>query len=519
MSKKAPTLTQMAVIVIFTLSCFGLLLYLWLAFGGPTPLLAQSYQIKVPFPQATQLATESDVRISGVSVGKVKGLDLAPDGERTLATVQLDPEFGPVPENTRAIIRAKTLLSEAYVELTPGDPKGGMLEDGGTLPAAQVSRSIQLDEILRAFDPETRKAFQTWMQNSAEGVTGEGTSLSNAFGNLQPTFAEFDQLLRTLDAQGEAVRVLFRDGAKSFRALSREPGQLRGMITNVDRVVETTAERNQQIEEIFRAFPTFLDESKATSQRFADFAKNTDPLMRQLTPAARELSGTFIEFGRLAPELEGFFEGAKPVIERAPEAFPAAETLFRDDFPRLLRAVPPFFYGFNPLAETVSTYKREISGLLGNLTASTQGLIAGTRDRYLRVVPMLTAEGTAAFPDRLKFNRNNAYVKPGAYLDVGKGGLRSFHTAQCSSGIRAQINPSTPTDPAFRDRIIPQLRPDKDPDLEVEDFYNRVKDYYFNGADNTDSMPQARCEKQGKFNPIGAPGPATDYPQTLSGRP
>src|SRR5690606_13887596 len=118
MSKKAPTLTQMAVIVLFTLSCFGLLLYLWLAFGGPTPLLAQSYQIKVPFPEATQLATESDVRISGVSVGKVKGLELAPDGERTLATVQLDPEFGPVPESTRAIIRAKTLLSEAYVELT-----------------------------------------------------------------------------------------------------------------------------------------------------------------------------------------------------------------------------------------------------------------------------------------------------------------------------------------------------------------------------------------------------------------
>lgn len=521
MSKKAPTLTQMAVIAIFTLSCFALLLYLWLAFGGPTPLLAKSYQIKVPFPEAAQLVSQSDVRISGVSVGKVKELELTPDGGRTLATVQLEPEFSPVPANTRAIIRAKTLLSEAYVELTPGDPDAPDLEDGGTLPRAQVARSIQLDEVMRAFDPETRKAFKTWMQHSANGVTGEGLSLSNAFGNLQPTFAEFDEILRTLDAQGEAVKVLFRDGAKTFRAMSSQPGQLRGMISNFDRVFETTAARNQEIEEIFRAFPTFLDESKATSQRFADFAQNADPLMRQLTPAARELSGTFIQFGRLAPQLEGFFEGAKPVIERAPDAFPAAEKLFREDFPRLLRAVPPFFYGINPLAESISKYKGEITGLLGNVTAATQGRISGSEDRYLRVLPMLSAEGSAAFRRRLKFNRNNAYVKPGAFMDVAKGGLFSFNTSQCVSGIRAQLDPNTPEDPDFYNRILPGLRSEssEETDEEIADFYERVKQYFFNGADSTDAMPQARCDKQGPFNPIGGPGPATDYPQVHSARP
>ena len=518
MSKKAPTLTQMAVIVLFTLSCFGLLLYLWLAFGGPTPLQAKSYQIKVPFPEATQLASQSDVRIAGVSVGKVKGLDLTEDGERTLATVQLDPEFGPMPADTRAIIRAKTLLSEAYVELTPGDPQGPKLEDGGTLPEAQVARSIQLDEIMRTFDPETREAFQTWMQSSAAGIADQGLAFSDAMGNLQPMFSEFDEILRTLDAQGAAVKLLFRDGARTFRALSREPGQLRGMITNFNQVFQTTAERNEQIEETFRAFPTFLDESRATSERFAEFAENADPLMRQLTPAAAELSGTFQQFGRLAPELEGFFEGAKPVIQRAPRAFDAAETLFADDFPRVLRAIPPFFHGINPLVETIDQYKREITGFLGNLSASTQGVTAGVGTHYLRVVPMLSAEGSAAFPSRLKFNRNNAYVKPGAFLDVGRGGLKSFHTGQCSGGIRAQIDPAAATSHAFAERVVPRLRPDKDPALEVADFYERVKEYYFNSADNTDSMPQARCDKQGKFDPIGAPGPATDYPQTLNGR-
>ena len=57
--------------VVFALSCFGLLLFLWLSFGGPIPLKPQGYRVQVAFPEAATLATEADVRIAGVSVGKV----------------------------------------------------------------------------------------------------------------------------------------------------------------------------------------------------------------------------------------------------------------------------------------------------------------------------------------------------------------------------------------------------------------------------------------------------------------
>ena len=38
MQKRAPTLGNMLVIILFALSCFGLLLFLWESFGGPVPL-------------------------------------------------------------------------------------------------------------------------------------------------------------------------------------------------------------------------------------------------------------------------------------------------------------------------------------------------------------------------------------------------------------------------------------------------------------------------------------------------
>ena len=72
MVKDAPSLGKILAMVLFALSCFGLLLFLWLAFGGTVPLKPKGYRFHTSFAEAGQLALEADVRISGVPVGKVK---------------------------------------------------------------------------------------------------------------------------------------------------------------------------------------------------------------------------------------------------------------------------------------------------------------------------------------------------------------------------------------------------------------------------------------------------------------
>src|SRR5215207_10573619 len=107
MQKQAPTLGRMLVMVGFALSCFGLLLFLWLAFGGPIPLKPQGYQVKVSFAEGTQLAVEADVRVSGVPVGKVKTVDPDPKTGRSTARIQMDEDYAPLPVDTKAILRQK----------------------------------------------------------------------------------------------------------------------------------------------------------------------------------------------------------------------------------------------------------------------------------------------------------------------------------------------------------------------------------------------------------------------------
>ncbi|MBA2521817.1 MAG: MCE family protein, partial [Solirubrobacterales bacterium] len=212
MQKSAPSLGRILIAGGFTLSCFGLLLFLWVAFGGPVPLASESYRVTAYFPEAAQLALESDVRIGGVSVGKVKSIELAPIDKQingqdvTEAEMEIDPEFAPISSDAEAILRQKTLLGETYVELTSGTEPGKSgaplslgaaannsdgeadgaeaVPEGGSLGLGQVKEQTQIDEIFNALDEPTREAFRVWQQNLAIGAAGRGQDISDALGNL-----------------------------------------------------------------------------------------------------------------------------------------------------------------------------------------------------------------------------------------------------------------------------------------------------------------------------------------------
>lgn len=510
MSKRAPSTAQLLVIAGFALSCFGILLFLWITFGGPTPFKAKPYEIRVPFKEATQLAQQSDVRISGVSVGKVQKIALAPDGQRALATIYIDNKYGPLPDDTRAILRTKTLLGETYVELTPGNRKAESLPDGGTLPTANVAESVQLDEIFRTFDAPTRRAFQEWMQYGATAISGEGQSLSMGFAELEPTFSELDKLFRVLDSQRLAIGQLFRNGATTFQALRGPQGELASLIQNSNEVFTTAAARDRDIEALFRAFPTFLDESRLTFDRLKTFAVNSDPAVRQLVPAAEELSPTLIALSKFAPEAKGFFEGFGPVIARSPKAFPALRKFFRDDFPPLLRAVDPFVRNLNPILKGLDLYKQELAGTMANVAAVSNARHVsanGKQIHYLRVLGPFGPESLATFPSRLTTNRNSAYSQPGSNDDLAAG-LPSFDTRQCSSGLKATIDPNTATNPNFTVRVGGDAK-------EAEKFFERLKHFAYADQSNSSTIPAPPCIQQAPFAPIYGSGPPTSYQHTF----
>jgi phospholipid/cholesterol/gamma-HCH transport system substrate-binding protein len=507
MQTRAPSAVQILIALGFALSCFGLLLFLWLAFGGPVPLKPEGYRITVPFKEATQLAVESDVRISGVSVGKVKEVELGDRG-RAEATLEIEDEFAPLPENTRAALRSKTLLGETYVELTPGGPTadafgaafaaaaGGSdaaaeavetIPEGGSLPQAQVSGQVQLDEILRTFDEPTREAFQVWMQEAAIAFRGRGDDLSTAIASLDPFGEEATQLLTVLDAQRQAVRELVRNGGEVFEALSERQGQLRSLIQNTDTVFATTAARSRELQETFVILPTFLRESRLTLQRLDRFAAEADPLVRQLRPVARELSPTVIAAADLAPELEGFFLGLRGAIDAAPRGFGSLRRLLDRDLPPVLGELEPFLNNLTPIVQAARRYRHELTAFLANAAAATNAVGAGARGpiHYLRTTSPLNPGSLAAYPARLKTSRTNAYVKPLGYNRLPRG-LESFDTRNCTQGLSLTL--TNESDDGFS---------------HPEDVFERLKQFAFGGVTDSDEVPAPPCVQQEPYRSIG----------------
>jgi phospholipid/cholesterol/gamma-HCH transport system substrate-binding protein len=493
MNKAAPSFGRIAAMVIFALSCFGLLLFLWLAFGGPIPLKPQGYRMQTSFAEATQLATEADVRISGVPVGRVKTIEPDKETGRSIVVMELESRYAPLPSDARAILRQKTLLGETYVELTPGSADAEPVPEGGTLAESQVSPTVQLDEIYRTFDEDTRVAFQSWMQEQARAIGDNGRDVNDALGNLAPFAEDTAELVDILNRQEGALRNLVSNTGVVFEALTERDGQLRSLIENSNRVFQATAARDDELKEAFVALPTFERESAQTLERLAEFSVDTDPLVTQLRPAARELSPTLRDLGALAPDLEVLFRELGPLIDASRTGFPAAERVLEDARP-LIAQLDPAMDQIGPIVDYLGLHRRELTAFFANTPAATQAKDT-SGIHYLRTVNPLNPENLAVYPRRIGTNRPNAYAKSGNFTQLASG-MPVFDDRHCGRLEPTITNvPDLPLPPPVGD-LVPQ------------DLLDRIVEFAFAGSPGGDG-PAPPCRLQGRYD-FG--GEITQYP-------
>lgn len=149
-----------------------------------------------------QMETGLDVRIRGVRVGTVSGIELV-DREAEL-TLQIEQKYE-VPNDAIGVISLKTPLGSKYVDLQ-FDPTSGAapLEDGDTLASARVGPELEdlLDDgvhVLEAIDPDD---IATILAELSEASDGRGDKIAEgivANADLSDLFAA------TLDPQLQAL--------------------------------------------------------------------------------------------------------------------------------------------------------------------------------------------------------------------------------------------------------------------------------------------------------------------------
>ncbi len=447
MIKQTPSIGRMIAMVAFTASCVGILLFLWLAFGGSIPLRPESYRVTIVVPEATTLVEEADVRLAGVNIGKVKTRSLDKGAARTRVEVEIKAKYAPIPRDTKAILRQKTLLGEAFIELSPGNPKTGQLEDGSQLNTKNVESTTELDEIFRIFDPPTRRAFRRWVQEGSTVVSGDyPQDFNDALGNLAPFATDGSKLLQILDDQEIAVRRTIKHTGRVFNALAAEEGQLRGLITNGNETFEALASRDESLAQTFEVLPTFERETRTTLRRLDRFAANTRPLVNDLKGPADDLGPTVRDLGKLAPHLTKTLKDFNPLIRVSRRGLPAASRTLR---------------GLNPVVDATHTLIPELSPVLADLSYNAPSVA-----RFLTVGGgALGADGSNAYADGVKKNehrlpqiaaidsqsfrqltsrppddRGNTYVAPNAYRRANPLGM--LESGDCDNVGGGQRDPN-----------------------------------------------------------------------------
>jgi ABC-type transporter Mla subunit MlaD len=451
MQKQAPSTARILVAVGFTLSCFALLLFLWVTFGGPVPFKPESYRFTADFPEAITLQKQADVRIGGVSVGKVKDISLAPDSEcqkdpttcnTTRATIEIDPQYAPISSDAQAILRQKTLLGETYVEITSGtrpapeQPSGDVqaqsgtidvgqlsggdapepIPEGGHLAQTQVQDQTQIDEIFQGFDEQTRQSFQSWMQNAGIAVNGRGLDLNDAFGNVGPFASDASDVLGTLRRQEQSLRTLVHDTGDVFAALTAHDQALAGAIVGGNRTFGALASQSQALSDTFKILPTFENEGRLTLDRLKGFAEDARPVFHDLRPVARDLSPTLRDVRRLAPKARQLFRNLDPLTKASLTGLPSLGSIVRELRP-VMDNLDPFLSNLNPIVRWLDYQAPVVGDFLSNPSSSTSDFMPfqpgqGAPLHLSRQMTIFTSESLSISQQRLNTNRGNGYLQP-----------------------------------------------------------------------------------------------------------
>jgi phospholipid/cholesterol/gamma-HCH transport system substrate-binding protein len=427
--KQAPKPSRLAAMAAFTMLCVGLTMFLWTSFGGSLPLVPKGYRYYADFTEATQLATNADVRMSGVNVGRVTGLE--PGLASTRATIEIDHQYAPIAATSKAILRAKTLLGETYIEITPGNSRDPRLKDDGVLPSSQVLPTTELDEILRALDPATRKDLQKLLGGLSHGLRGRGQDINQAVGNLAPFAEDSGHVLRVLDSQHHAVERLVRDTGQVLDGVSRRQGQLRTLVTAGDRLLATTARRNSQLTEAIRILPTTLRELRPTMDAVAATSGDAAPVVRDLRPGGRVFASALRDTAVLAPRARALLVDVDQLASAARTGLPAGTNVVNATRP-VFQILDPALRELVPIVQYLGLFKQDLITSFANLSAATQATApsqgGGPPVHYLRVVAPFTQEGLAAQSKRLASNRHNPYFTPEPLRKLPQG-LESFDCA------------------------------------------------------------------------------------------
>lgn len=232
-------------------------------FGAGTTYTAE-------FSEAAGLKAGNEVRVAGVKVGTVTGVEL--DGNKALVHYRVSDTW--IGDQTRAGIEIKTLLGSKYLSL---DPQGSALADpDAVIPLERTSSPY---DVIDAFSDAADSLDEIDTAQLAQSMQVLSDAFSGTPENIRGALDGVTRLSQTISTRDDAVRELFAQARETSGIVADRDAEFQQLIA---RSGELLRELNGRRTAIHQLLVQSQEVSRALSGLVADNEEQIGPALTQL---------------------------------------------------------------------------------------------------------------------------------------------------------------------------------------------------------------------------------------------
>lgn len=257
---------------------------------------ADATDVKAYFTSAEGLNVGDDVKVLGVRVGQITGIDN--DAEGVLVSMSIDAGQ-PIPADAHAAIVSPSLVSGRFVQFEPVYTSGPRLGDGDTIAVERTAVPVTFDDVKQQLtDLATTLGPAKGKKDGPLAVTIRTLRSSLKEGNSERLRTSITELRKAARALSDGRSDLFDtiENLDTFtRNLAVNDSALRGFTTELDSVSTVLADNRGDLRGAVRGLADVLDQAdgyfKRHGKRLQTTTTDVDKLAAILADKSNELAG------------------------------------------------------------------------------------------------------------------------------------------------------------------------------------------------------------------------------------
>ncbi|KRA30885.1 MULTISPECIES: MCE family protein [unclassified Nocardioides] len=212
------------------------------------------------FPRAVSIYEGSDVRVLGVTVGRVT--EVVPEGTQVKVVMTYDEDLK-LPQDAEAVIVSPSVVGDRYIQLTPAYESGAVMADNTVIKVDKTAIPLELDQVFSSIDRLTVAigpdganrdgALTDLLEQTAKNFGGQGEQFNQ-------TIKDFGRFSETLDNNKDDLFESAEQLEGFIKTLADNDDTVRGFNKSLGDVSSLLSDERQELTTALSNLGVALDE-------------------------------------------------------------------------------------------------------------------------------------------------------------------------------------------------------------------------------------------------------------------